>query len=59
MEKNRRKGTVLVKSGRGRRGTSFSTGFAQVRVYNDVQYMAVHNRGFSGSCDLLSIYSVA
>ncbi|RXK57556.1 hypothetical protein ESA94_20370 [Lacibacter luteus] len=48
-KKNARKGTVLVKTGRGRRGTSFTTGVAQTRVYNDVLYMAVHNRGFSGT----------
>lgn len=46
---NRRKGTILVKTGRGRRGTSYNTQPAQVRVYNDVDYMAVHNSGFKGT----------
>lgn len=48
-KENARKGTILIKTGRGRRGTSFSTQPAQTRVYNDVQYMGVHNRGFSGT----------
>ena len=48
-KKNARKGTILVKTGRGRRGTSFTTATAEVRVYNDVLYMGVHNRGFSGT----------
>jgi hypothetical protein len=46
---NRRKGRILVKTGRGRRGTSFSTAPAQVRLFNSVGYMAVHNSGFEGS----------
>lgn len=46
---NRRKGTILIKTGQGRRGTGFTTAPAQVRVYNDVKYMAVHNTGFNGT----------
>jgi hypothetical protein len=46
---NKRKGTILVKTGRGRRGTQFSTFPGVVRVFNTVGYMAVHNKGFNGT----------
>jgi hypothetical protein len=46
---NRRKGTILVKTGAGRRGTQFTTLPGQVRLFNTVGYMAVHNKGFKGT----------
>lgn len=48
-KKNLRKGRILIKTGHGRRGTSYSTQPAQTRVYNDVGYMAIHNYGFNGT----------
>jgi phage gpG-like protein len=48
-KENRRKGTILVKTGRGRRGTHFTTFPGGVRVFNNVGYMAVHNKGFNGT----------
>jgi phage gpG-like protein len=46
---NARKGTVLVKTGRLRRGTNFREGIAAVTVYNNVPYAAAHNLGFRGT----------
>ncbi len=51
-KKNRRKGTILIKTGRGRRGTQFTTSPGQARIFNNVGYMAVHNRGFSGTVQI-------
>lgn len=48
-KKNGRKGTILVKTGRGRRGTNFTTAPALVKVFNNVPYMAAHNSGYSGT----------
>lgn len=48
-KENVRKGRILIKTGKGRRGTSYSTRIAEVRVFNNVLYMAVHNRGFNGT----------
>lgn len=45
----RKNGTILIKTGRGRRGTQFTTSPGSVRIYNSVGYMAVHNRGFNGT----------
>ncbi len=45
-KKNRRNGTILVKSGALRRGTNYgSAGFGTVRFYNNVKYAGIHNRG--------------
>lgn len=47
-KKTIRKGTILVKSGKGRRGTSFTTTPGEAHIKNDVNYMAAHNNGFNG-----------
>lgn len=48
-QKKKGKGTILIKTGKGRRGTHFSTSPGVTRVWNDVGYMAVHNKGFHGT----------
>lgn len=41
----RRKGQILVKTGRLRRGTQHITSPGQVRFFNNVPYADIHNRG--------------
>lgn len=42
----KRKGQILIKTGRLRRGTNYSTnGNGEVRFYNNVPYAGIHNRG--------------
>lgn len=48
-KKNRRKGTILIKTGSLRRGNYFTTAPGQAHVRNDVKYAALHNRGFNGT----------
>lgn len=43
-----RNGTILVRKGKLRRGTKLSTSIGVARLYNDVPYAGVHNRGFKG-----------
>lgn len=46
----KRKGTILVKNGRLRRGMNYSSaGAGAVRFYNNMPYAEVHNRGFKGT----------
>lgn len=45
----RRKGTILVRTGRLRRGTQGETSPYQARIFNDVPYARFHNRGFKGT----------
>lgn len=48
-KKNARNGTILIKSGRLRRSTSFQTMPGVVRVANNAPYAAAHNSGFHGT----------
>jgi phage gpG-like protein len=44
-----RKGRILIKTGRLRRGVQFTTnGRGEVLFYNNVKYAKVHNEGFEG-----------
>lgn len=51
-KENARKGTILIRKGRLRRGTKFTTQPGVARIYNDVPYASVHNRGFSGTVQI-------
>ncbi len=53
-KKNARNGTILVKSGRLRRGTTFTTTPGIAHVVNNVPYAGVHNRGFNGTVQVKS-----
>lgn len=44
-----RKGTILVRTGRLRRGTKGEASPFQARIFNDVPYARFHNRGFRGT----------
>ncbi|MFT3750952.1 MAG: hypothetical protein QM768_21745 [Agriterribacter sp.] len=48
-KENARKGTILIRKGKLRRGTKYTTSPGVTRVYNDVPYAAAHNRGFNGT----------
>lgn len=43
----KRKGTILVKTGRLRRGTNYTISSGQARIYNNTVYADVHNRGLT------------
>lgn len=44
-----RKGRILIRTGRLRRGTLSETGPYAARIYNAVPYARFHNRGFKGT----------
>lgn len=48
-KKNKRNGTVLVKSGALRAATSYSVQTGQVTIFNRMAYAKVHNEGFKGT----------
>ncbi len=48
-QKNKRNGTILVKTGLLRSATTFATSPGMVRVSNATPYAAAHNMGFHGT----------
>lgn len=46
---NKRGGTILVKSGKLRSATTFTTQTGQVTIKNQMPYAKVHNEGFEGT----------
>lgn len=48
-KKNKRNGTILVKSGALRAATSYSLQPGQVTIFNRMAYAKIHNEGFKGT----------